>query len=469
MKLSKIAFSVVLGLTLTACTSSLNPEPNMSEDGSLQAAEDNYQQYDEITKQYSINEEWWRGYRDANLNRLVERALNNNLNLAKSAIAVNRALFNANLVGANLVPSFSGSGSMSASRGVGPASNRVSTGVTSINNQIGFNMSYTIDLWKRLADTASAAEWEHKATIEDLKATRLSIINGVISSYYQLGYYRDAINITEKSIKHYEQIAKILNNKLQAGAIDRLAVDQAQQAIISSRNNLVSLRTNQKAAEQTLRNLLNLKPNDSLGISYPSIMNVKLQGVDMNVPVSAISARPDVVAALQRLQSAFKSLVAMEKSWYPTVTLGASLSSSSNKTLKTLNNPVGNGVISFDLPFLNWNTVYNNVKVSETSYVSAKLNYEQTVTSALNEIDNYYYAYRQSRTSLGNLQKQLTYDKKISNYYKNRYDQGANEFRDWLNAMNNERSSELNILNTKFTILQNENAVYQAMAGKYRR
>jgi outer membrane protein TolC len=231
----------------------------------------------------------------------------------------------------------------------------------------------------------------------------------------------------------------------------------------------VSLRTNQKAAEQTLRNLLNLKPNDSLGISYPSIMNVKLQGVDMNVPVSAISARPDVVAALQRLQSAFKSLVAMEKSWYPTVTLGASLSSSSNKTLKTLNNPVGNGVISFDLPFLNWNTVYNNVKVSETSYVSAKLNYEQTVTSALNEIDNYYYAYRQSRTSLGNLQKQLTYDKKISNYYKNRYDQGANEFRDWLNAMNNERSSELNILNTKFTILQNENAVYQAMAGKYRR
>ncbi|WP_303817508.1 TolC family protein [Actinobacillus minor] len=464
MKLSKIAFSVVLGLAVSACSST-----NMSQDGTIEQAKETYQQYEDVTKQFSINEQWWRGYNDAQLNALVDQAIQNNLDLAKSAIAVNKALYNANLVGANLVPTFSGSGSTSASKGVGSTSNNVSTGVSTISNTASFNLSYTIDLWKRLADTASAAEWEHKATIEDLKSTRLSLINSVVATYYQIAYYRDAIAVTEKTIKNYEEISRILRNKLAAGAIDSLAVEQAQQSTLNARNSVVALRANLNTAEKTMRNLLNLKPNQPIAARYPSILSVKLQGVDTNVPVSAIANRPDVTARLQRLQSAFKTLTATEKSWFPTLTLGASLSSSATKAANIGDNPVGSGVFSFDLPFLDWNRVQNNVKISETDYVTARMNYEQTITSALNEIDNYYYAYKQSRSSLGLLQQTYEKDKKISAYYKNRYNQGVSEFREWISAMNTELNSQLSILNQKYTILTNENLVYQAMAGKYKR
>ncbi|HDL4297465.1 TPA: TolC family protein, partial [Mannheimia haemolytica] len=417
MKLSKLAFSVALALTVTACTTG-----NMSNDGTLQQAQQTYQSYDEITKQYQINEQWWQGYTDAELNRVVDLAIKNNLDLAKSGIAVNKALYNANLVGANLVPTFSGSGSVSAAKGLGSASsNNVSTGVSTTAAQAAFNLSYTVDLWRRLADTASAAEWTHKATIEDLKATRLSIINAVVTTYYQLAYYRDAIRITEESIRHYEQISRILTNKMNAGAIDSLAVDQAQQAVLNARNSVIDLKTNQKIAEQTLRNLLNVQPNTPLNIRYPNIMSVKLQGVDLNVPVSAIANRPDVVGSLQRLQSAFKTLTATEKSWFPTLTIGGSITGSATNIGNVADNPVGNGLIKLDLPFLDWNRVKNNVKISETDYVTARLNYEQKITSALNEIDRYYYSYTQSRSSLKILQDTNAKNKRISSYYKNRY------------------------------------------------
>ncbi|HDL3249448.1 TPA: TolC family protein, partial [Mannheimia haemolytica] len=424
----------------------------------------------EITKQYQINEQWWQGYTDAELNRVVDLAIKNNLDLAKSGIAVNKALYNANLVGANLVPTFSGSGSVSAAKGLGSASsNNVSTGVSTTAAQAAFNLSYTVDLWRRLADTASAAEWTHKATIEDLKATRLSIINAVVTTYYQLAYYRDAIRITEESIRHYEQISRILTNKMNAGAIDSLAVDQAQQAVLNARNSVIDLKTNQKIAEQTLRNLLNVQPNTPLNIRYPNIMSVKLQGVDLNVPVSAIANRPDVVGSLQRLQSAFKTLTATEKSWFPTLTIGGSITGSATNIGNVADNPVGNGLIKLDLPFLDWNRVKNNVKISETDYVTARLNYEQKITSALNEIDRYYYSYTQSRSSLKILQDTNAKNKRISSYYKNRYEQGVSEFREWITALNTELNSQLAILNAKYAILTNENAVYQAMAGKYRR
>ncbi|GAB1660980.1 toxin/drug exporter TdeA [Mannheimia haemolytica] len=465
MKLSKLAFSVALALTVTACTTG-----NMSNDGTLQQAQQTYQSYDEITKQYQINEQWWQGYTDAELNRVVDLAIKNNLDLAKSGIAVNKALYNANLVGANLVPTFSGSGSVSAAKGLGSvSSNNVSTGVSTTAAQAAFNLSYTVDLWRRLADTASAAEWTHKATIEDLKATRLSIINAVVTTYYQLAYYRDAIRITEESIRHYEQISRILTNKMNAGAIDSLAVDQAQQAVLNARNSVIDLKTNQKIAEQTLRNLLNVQPNTPLNIRYPNIMSVKLQGVDLNVPVSAIANRPDVVGSLQRLQSAFKTLTATEKSWFPTLTIGGSITGSATNIGNVADNPVGNGLIKLDLPFLDWNRVKNNVKISETDYVTARLNYEQKITSALNEIDRYYYSYTQSRSSLKILQDTNAKNKRISSYYKNRYEQGVSEFREWITALNTELNSQLAILNAKYAILTNENAVYQAMAGKYRR
>ena len=462
MKLSKLTFAVVLGLALSACS-------NMSNDGSLDQAKQTYQNYQDITKQFSVDEQWWHGYNDPQLNALVDQAIKNNLDLAKSAISVNRALYNANLVGANLVPTFSGSGSSSASKGIGSSNNTNAVGTSTVSNTASFKLSYTVDLWRRLADTASAAEWEHKATQEDLKAARLSLINSVVATYYQIAYYKDAIAVTNRTIKNYEQISSILNNKLKVGAIDPLAVEQAQQATLNARNSVVGLETSLKTAEQTMRNLLNLQPNQPLPSRYPNILNVKLQGVDTNVPVSAIANRPDVAMRLNRLQSAFKTLTATEKSWFPTLTLGGAISGSARSASNVADNPIANGMFSFDLPFLDWNRVKNNVKISEADYTTARINYEQSITTALNEIDNYYYTYNQARSSLGLLEQTYEKNRKISTYYQNRYNQGVAEFRDWISAMNTELSSQISLLNQKYTILTNENLVYQAMAGKYSR
>lgn len=464
MKLKTSALLIGMTLWLSGCAN------KMSTNGTHETVQNNYQNYVELSKQFQLDQKWWEGYADPELNRLIEQALANNLNLAKATIAVNRAYYNANLLGVNLVPTFSASGnsgSISASKGVGSSDNLHSTGISSLAGQLGLNLSYTLDLWGRLKESASAAEWEHKATQEDLQATRLAIINGVIGSYYNLAYYQDAIKLTERNIRTYEELHRIMKNKHSAGQIDQLNVDQSMQALLIAKNTLLNLQTAQKTAEQTLRNLLNLAPEQSPKLKLPQILKVKLQPVDLNVPVSVIANRPDVVSALHRFQSAFKNLRATENSWFPTVTLGASLSGNARNIADVAENPIAGGLLSFNLPFLDWARVKNNIHLSEESYKLAKINYEQTITTALNEIDHAYYAYRQSQNGYANLQKKHDSDKKISRYYQNRYEQGIIELREYLNALNTERTSELSLLEAKYLILRNENAVYQAMAGKY--
>ena len=45
-------------------------------------------------------------------------------------------------------------------------------------------------------------------------------------------------------------------------------------------------------------------------------------------------------------------------------------------------------------------------------------------------------------------------------------DNGNVEFKSWLEALVNEKDSELNLLKAKFDIIQAENKIYQAMGGK---
>lgn len=443
LKLNKIAASLLMATALAGCT-------NQAMENSYQNAQQDYQQYENITKLANVHENWWTLYNDAQLNRVVEQALLNNKDLAKAAVSVNSALYNANLVGADLVPSFSGSTISSASKNIKDGGN------STISHGGALSLSYTLDLWHRLADTASAAEWTHAATQQDLEATKLTLINSVVTTYYQIAYLNDAISATQDSINYYTKINSIMQNRLAQGVADSASTDQAQQAVLTARNSLLTYQTQKKTAEQTLRNLLNLKPSDPLNIVYPHILAVKTVGINLNVPVETIANRPDIRAYLYRLSSAFNSAKAMEKSWFPSITLGASLSSTATTVGSSLTNPIAAGTLGISLPFLDWNHVKWNVKISEAAYETAKLNYEQGITTALNEVDANYFAYTQSKQNFTNLQKKYDYDKRITQYYKNRYDAGVSELREWLTAANTEKSSQVSILNAKYAMLQNE-------------
>ncbi|OOF51727.1 hypothetical protein BKK54_01755 [Rodentibacter genomosp. 1] len=454
LKMKKLTLAIVMATTLAGCA-------NIGD--SYQASQADYQKYEEIAKQFNVKENWWALYNDPQLNRVVEQALLNNKDLAKAAVAVNRALYNANLVGANLVPTFSGSTSSGAQR-------RIDTSASSTISHTGsLNVAYTLDLWRRLADSADAAEWTHKASAQDLEATKLSLINSVVTTYYQIAYLNDAISTTQESIKYYNDISNIMQRRLSQGVADAASVDQAQQSVLTARNNLINYQTQRKTAEQTLRNLLDLKPEEALNITFPHILNVKNVGVNLNVPVSVIANRPDVKGNQYRLSSAFKNAKATEKGWFPEITLGGTLSSSGNKVGNALHSPVAGGTVGISLPFLNWNTVKWNVKISEADYETARLNYEQSITTALNDVDTNYFAFTQAQSAFANQQKTFNYNKRITQYYHNRYNAGVSELREWLNAANTEKSSQLAILQAKYSLIQAENAVYSSMAGYYSR
>lgn len=442
-------------LTLTACAAPhvAQPQLTVAATGKVMSAE-------ETAARYQVNPEWWKVYQDARLNALVEQALAHNVDLKQTAINVNKALYQANILGANLVPSFSGSLGANTSKNLSSGSRS-----TSFSSQLG--LSYELDLWRKLSSKADAQTWEYEATQQDLAAAKLSLINNVVSTYFNIAYINEAIALNEQSIKQYREIHRIMNSKYRHGKSSLADPMSSEQSLLSAQNNVLSLQNSREQLIITLRNLLNIQPHDAIS-SHPEAFRLsRVAKVDLNVPISVLANRPDLLAAEYRLQSAAQSVVAQKRSWYPSITLGASLSSSSSKARTMFDVPLLGGSVSISLPFLDWQTLKWEDKTAEANFESAKLSFEQALTTALNEVSNYYQQYRRVEQTLSNQQQRYALAKKNSRYYQVRYQQGKDELKEWLEALNSEYSQAQTVLNNRYDVLKNENLVYQAMAGRY--
>ena len=423
---------------------------------------ENYEQIllkEDASADIKINREWWTGYGEARLNELIELALKNNIDLAKSAVAVNKALAQAGVLQADLVPSFN------ANLGAETGKNIKTGGSWSESYKSGVSLSYEIDLWRKLANSADAAIWEANATKYDLEAARLALINSVADAYFEAKYQKESINLYEKTLKNYEELEAIVKAKFELGKEEELSLKQVKSSVILAKNRILNASKSLDAAEKTLRNLLNVRPEFELNLSG-NLSDIQPQGVNLNVPLYVIGARPDLQAAVSRIKEARLGVKGSEKSFYPSITVGAGRSGSGDSVSEGLKLNFLSGNIAINLPFLNYSKLKSKLKISELEFETMKLNYAQTLTTALNEIDASYKNLQKDEAVLRNLNENLRNLSSISDIYKLKYDYGKTELKNYLEAQNSLLEGRISALAQKYKILQDEIGIYKAAAGK---
>ncbi|MEG1609858.1 MAG: TolC family protein [Bilophila sp.] len=251
-----------------------------------------------LAERFTLDTEWWKSYADPHLDRLMTQALERNINFARSAITINKALYRAKLLGEDLVPAFSADNTSSATR-------QLNSGTIERSFKSELGIKYELDLWQKLRNTASAQDWEYKATLEDRISTRLALVNAVADTYFELRYLTQSIAVTELSVTRYERLLALTTLRYDLGKAARIEPLQAEQSLLSTRNNLVSLRTQQAVAQQTLHDLLHLNPEETLALGNADLLAAQTAPINMAVPLAALAARPDIHAAEARLQAAF--------------------------------------------------------------------------------------------------------------------------------------------------------------------
>ena len=206
---------------------------------------------------------------------------------------MNWALYQARLLSADLVPSFSANASAAASH-------NIDNGNAARSYQTEFGVSYEVDLWQKLRNAANAQEWEYKATMEDRSRTAGPRQQRVADTYFELKYLDESIKVMDASVKRYQELLRLIEAKYEFGKVASEEPLQAQQSLLSARNSLLDSQDRQECgpprqaaqAAKTLRDLLNIRPGENPAIGNADLMSYPTVGVDLDVPVAALSARP---------------------------------------------------------------------------------------------------------------------------------------------------------------------------------
>lgn len=400
---------------------------------------------------------WWLKFNDEKLNLLINHVLESNDDLALATLTLKKARLEAGLSATDRYPDISSTTS-------GEKSKNLNSGATGKDYSTSLSISYELDLWGRVSSETDAAKWTAVASEQDREATAQSLVATTASLYWQIGYLKDRLQLSQKSIDYAKQTLALTQNQYKSGAVTQLNVLEAKRSLAGQESSHSELLQQLHEAENSLAILLGQTPQQNLA-QIKTLPDTKIPQIQAGVPADVLIRRPDVKSALYDARSALATRDATLASYFPTFTLTGSLGSSSTELHNLLSNPIGTLGAKLVLPFLEWNQMKLNEKIADVDYQSAIVTYRQTLYEAFEDIDNALSAKNQYDFQAKKLQEQYDAASAAEKIYASQYRYGAVSIQDWLDAQETMRSSEESLLENRYNRFNIQATIYQALGG----
>jgi len=255
---------------------------------------------------------FWQEFGSADLNRLIDNALAQNLDLEAALHRVEQARAQAKIGAAPLYPTVSASGSASRTFQDPRDTNSV---------RGGGSISYEVDLWGKNRNAAKSADYRVNASEFDREALRLVVTSDATNFYAQILSLNDRIRIAEFNLKNAEEILRIIEARFGQGSVSGLEVSQQRVAVNGFRTALTALVEARSTTANALAILLGLAPQN---FSAPTaeLATLSMPQVNLTPPATLLTARPDIESAEAGLLAANADIGVARAAFFPSLTLG---------------------------------------------------------------------------------------------------------------------------------------------------
>jgi NodT family efflux transporter outer membrane factor (OMF) lipoprotein len=385
---------------------------------------------------------WWTGFNDPMLATIIQKALDQNLDLAAAVARVSQARAAASGAGAELLPTVDLNAASSAQR----QSLRGPTGTIANDspgfkrniheNSIGPAASWELDLFGGLRRGADAAQDEAQAAQADQLGTRVMVAADAADAYFQVRGYQARLAIANEQIETDEHLLQLVKRRHDAGSAQGLEVAQADALLKSARATVPPLRI---SLEQQL-NRLDVVMGDQPG-SYAKILakvsevpSVPAVPGDAH-PSDVLRRRPDIIAAERRLAASNERIGAAISDYYPKVSLSGmlgfdalsgSLFSSKSFTV------AGGGALRWRL--FDFGKVDAEVAQAKGANAEALAVYRQAVLRAAEDVENAFMGLSQTEIHVTQLQEQVDSLLKVRDLSEQAYRAGSITLTDVLDS-----------------------------------
>jgi len=336
---------------------------------------------------------WWDLYRDPVLEKLIKTALQQNydVRIALARVEEFRAL--AGISGLGSIPQVSAGATSTRSRitTVGPTPLPASAAATRTTYDAEIDVSYEIDLWRRIANLNAAARADLIASEFARDTTRVTVIANVATAYFNLRALDQLLFVTLRTLEARQKFVDLTRAQFNRGVVSGLDVNRAEASLATTRALVPDLKSQIAQTENLLQVLLGENPAPILReASTDARYFPEPPAVPTGLPAALLERRPDVRQSENVLIGANARLKAVKASLFPTVSLTGAYGSQSAALANLFTGPAkiwsfGVGILQ---PIIDVNRNLYQVDAFTAREKAAILQYQQTVGQAFREVSD---------------------------------------------------------------------------------
>jgi len=388
-------------------------------------------------------ETWWSGFNDPMLVTVVQRALDQNLDLAASFARVRQARAAAAAAGAQLLPTadLEATGTALRQSVAGPLGSVANSFPGYSRDQreytVGAAASWEIDLSGGLRRGKAAAADEFQAAQADQVGTRITVVAEAADAYLQVREYQARLAVAQQLIDTDTQLLKLVEARRRVGVADDREVAQAEALLRQAKSTVPTLRVALEAQLNRLDVLMGAQPGTyAEELSKPGAIPgiPAITGADQ--PLDVLRRRPDIIAAERRLAASNERIGVAISDYYPKVSLSGALGFDSTNGGTLFNGkafqPIGTGALRWRL--FDFGRVAAEVAQSRGAYGEALAGYRQAALRATEDVENALMELAQTQVRLEELQGEVASLTRARDLSERAYKAGAIPLTDVLNA-----------------------------------
>ena len=417
---------------------------------------------------------WWKSFNDRELDSLVARAVNSNLDLRIAQARVREARAQLGIANAELYPTVAAGGSYSHLRVPENALSRSSIslpqGASWENNeyQTGFDASWELDVFGGKRRGTEAANAGVAAAVYSQQDVQVTLVSEVARNYVAARSYQKRLAIARQNIKSQQATLALSQGRFNNGLTTSLDADQAGTILAQTEAQVPALENGLQESIHRLGVLLGEQPgalSTELATELP--IPATPPTVPVGLPSDLLRRRPDVRSAERQLAAANAQIGVATADLFPKfyLTGAAGVQSISTSTLFTA------GGRYFDMgPTVQWRIfdagrIRSNIRVQSARQEQALGIYQKTVLTTLEEVENALVAYAKEQARNVSLRRAVETSQHSRRLANQQYAVGLTTFINVLDAERSLYQAQDDLVQSDQAVTQNLIALYKALGG----
>ncbi len=417
---------------------------------------------------------WWKNFRDPELDSLISRAAQSNLDLKIAQARVREARAEYGIAVGNLLPTVDASGSYARQRQSKRqpvlSSLPMPPGLPFDNNvyQSGFDASWEIDVFGGKRRATESARAQVAAAEFGQRDVLVTLLGEVARNYVEARGYQRRLEIARDNIRAQEQSLAITQNRFTNGLTSDLDVQQAATLLATTRASVPTLETAIQASIHRLGVLLG-QPPEALQTELSSAAPIPAAppAVPVGLPSELLLRRPDVAQAERQLVAATANIGVAKADLFPKFYLTGVAGFQSVSASDWFD--VGSRFWSAG-PTVQWNIfdagrIRANIKIQNARQEQALATYEQTALSAFEDVENSLVAYAKEQVRHRSLEDAVTSSQESLRLANQLYANGLSNFINVLDAERSLYQAQDALVQSERTVSTDLISLYKALGG----